>query len=295
MGNFILLVGISGSGKSTYADPETTILDSDAAREELFGDVTYQGNNALVFETMRKRAICALKEGRDVTYCATNLSMKRRKELLAQLPPCRKICVVMATPFETCLARNAGRERRVPEYVLRRQLAQFQVPVFNEGWDEIVVQRVSNYKDELEYLKRAIFEFGNQFNFHHSLSLLDHCTKTQILAPANLSVAAFFHDCGKPFTFSRDEDGVGHFYGHASVGSYYALCAGLELRDSALICYHMAPFDLKGWDTWRKRLGDKLWNDAIRLHEADKEAHQSECYDTLFADFGYYAGMAVGK
>ncbi len=44
----------------------------------------------------------------------------------------------------------------------------------------------------------------------HTLTALDH-TESDLV----LRLAVLFHDCGKPNTFSVDEKGIGHFYGHA--------------------------------------------------------------------------------
>lgn len=53
--------------------------------------------------------------------------------------------------------------------------------------------------------------------FNHTMAVLDE-TKVDL----SLRLAALFHDIGKPHTFSIDENGVGHFYGHEDVGSEMA-------------------------------------------------------------------------
>lgn len=58
----IMLVGIPGSGKSTYADklvkdnPEIIVHSSDKLREELYGDSSIQGDNGKLFEELHKKA-----------------------------------------------------------------------------------------------------------------------------------------------------------------------------------------------------------------------------------------------
>lgn len=87
-----ILIGLPGSGKSTYAkeehesDSNSVYLSSDKIREELYGNESVQGNPAEVFTLMQSRAIEALKNGRDVFYDATNLTRKDRAGILVTTP-----------------------------------------------------------------------------------------------------------------------------------------------------------------------------------------------------------------
>ena len=60
----------------------------------------------------------------------------------------------------------------------------------------------------------------DQHNPHHIYDILTHTAVTvdSITAEKALRLAALFHDIGKPSVFSLDENGIGHFYSHASVG-----------------------------------------------------------------------------
>lgn len=144
MGEFILVMGLSGSGKSYWANnlaegTDTIILSSDALRKEFYGDERIQDNPAFIFEQMRIRTLKALKEGRDVVYDATNLSSKRRKALLKQLPKdVYKVCYCVITPLDKCIENDTKRERHVSESVIMRQLEQFEAPWYDEGWDMIL-------------------------------------------------------------------------------------------------------------------------------------------------------------
>lgn len=62
MGNFILVMGLSGSGKSYWTnnvaeDEGMVILSSDALRKEYYGDERIQDNPAFIFEQMRIRTL----------------------------------------------------------------------------------------------------------------------------------------------------------------------------------------------------------------------------------------------
>ena len=59
---FTMLMGLPGSGKSTFANEVVTadsltsvLISSDSLREELFGDVNDQTHNTEVFEEMHRR------------------------------------------------------------------------------------------------------------------------------------------------------------------------------------------------------------------------------------------------
>lgn len=61
----------------------------------------------------------------------------------------------------------------------------------------------------------------DQHNFHHKYDLLRHTTTVlkSVEPVLHLRLAALFHDCAKVDCFSLDENGVGHFYSHASLGA----------------------------------------------------------------------------
>lgn len=278
MPNLVVTIGVSGAGKTTWARKfkNWEVIDSDETRHDLFGDETYQGDNNRVFDTMRRKAIAALQRGKDVCYCATNLSSKKRINLLRDIGNFdRAIAIVFAVPIQECKKRNKCRSRRVPEEAIDRQLKSFQMPYFEEGWDNIeVVGGDSACQNDLKNSMRC---FGSQDNPHHSKTLFDHCcccgdalVKTH---DAPLIAAGYLHDCGKTLTKTYDEDGVAHYFGHASAGSYLALCVGASIETAILICYHMAPFDTNGKKVWRSRLGERNWQRIELLHKADLEAH----------------------
>ena len=76
---FYTLIGLSGSGKSSYNFEEEVVkISSDSLRKELFGDENDQTHNAEVFNELHKRVILNLKNGKNVVYDATNLSRRRR-------------------------------------------------------------------------------------------------------------------------------------------------------------------------------------------------------------------------
>ena len=64
----------------------------------------------------------------------------------------------------------------------------------------------------------------DQHHFRHHLDALCHTAKVLESVPPTpvLRLAALFHDIAKPRCFLIDENGTGHFYGHAPLGAQMA-------------------------------------------------------------------------
>jgi len=144
MTQFVMLVGIAGAGKSTLgtslAVGDAVYLSSDAIRAELLGDENNQEKNSDVFVEMANRTKEALKEGKDVIYDATNISRKRRRGLLQQLPKnIGKLVVYVAPELDVIKYQNLNRARVVPPEVIDRMYKNLQVPIYSEGWDTIQI------------------------------------------------------------------------------------------------------------------------------------------------------------
>lgn len=67
----------------------------------------------------------------------------------------------------------------------------------------------------------AKLKYFDQRNHRHNKDIFDHTmTVVESVQPElTLRLAALMHDVGKPSTFSVDENGVGHFYGHHKTGA----------------------------------------------------------------------------
>ncbi len=67
--------------------------------------------------------------------------------------------------------------------------------------------------------------FGfDQKNYHHCFDVWEHTVRVVENTPADkvTRLSALFHDIGKPATFKLDENGVGHFKGHAKISEITA-------------------------------------------------------------------------
>ena len=286
--SLILLVGIPGSGKTTYAEkyikenPNTVHFSSDKIRAELWGNEATQGDNNEVFFLMQSRAIEALNNGQSVVYDATNITRKDRSYIITLCPKFAKIeCHIIWAPIETCIERDAARERTVGKEVIDRMLKRFQAPYYDEGIDEIKIKRY-HVSDEYIY-DNNIYEAMEipHDNPHHTLNIKDHCMATSNYVydrTRNIDVrnAAQIHDIGKPYV-KAFIDGKGnpceiaHYYQHQCVGAWMSY--GLDdITPFAawLISTHMDPYlNTKYYN----KLPAYLKKQVDLLHEADRNAH----------------------
>lgn len=286
----IILCGIPGSGKTTYAEKNCYAfhLSSDAIRKELYGDENTQGNPAEVFALMQDRAIEALNNGYDVIYDATNITRKDRASIIAKCPKFVKIeCHIVWAPIEMCIERDAARERTVGKEVIDRMLKRFQAPYYDEGIDEIKVILPENF-DQDQYINDSMNAMKIPHdNPHHTLDVHEHCMeayeRTIGLEHCSLELAqaAMIHDIGKSYVKSfintkGEACDTAHYYQHQCVGAWitYGVVANGYHNTAAevawLVSTHMAPF-LN--EKYYKNLPPYLKNYIDLLHEADLAAH----------------------
>lgn len=286
---FIMLVGIPGSGKTTYAkkcfdEKLYKHISSDEVRKELWGDENCQDDPGKVFSVVHERTLKALKEGYNVIYDATNITRKNRRSILSQLPDyVIKECHIVWAPIEDCLARDATRERTVGAEVIWKMLKRFEAPFYDEGFDFIGTYMPEHYrKTAPTYFDTCMkaLEIPHD-NPHHTASVDEHCRLCGDFLleqdiPAVVKFAGYVHDIGKPYTKTfvntkGETTDVAHYYGHQAVGAWMSYGFEEEVITLAwLISSHMAPFiNLKYYNSLDPLY--KNWIDA--LHTADTEAH----------------------
>ena len=138
----VVLVGLPGSGKSSYLERlGVSGLSSDALRVLLADDATDQSIHEHVFQTMRYLLRQRLAIGRPVTYIdATNLRPEERRPYIGigQSYGCEMEAIFFDVPLEICRARNAARHRIVPEDALLKMAAKLVPPTTAEGFARVV-------------------------------------------------------------------------------------------------------------------------------------------------------------
>lgn len=125
--SLVVLVGVSGSGKSTFAarhfGPFET-LSSDFCRGLVSDDVNSQEATAAAFDVLHHIAGKRLDAGRLTVVDATNVQPAARKALvaLARAHDVLPVAIVLDVPEQVCLDRNAARtDRALAPHVVRRQ------------------------------------------------------------------------------------------------------------------------------------------------------------------------------
>ena len=121
----------------------------------------------------------------------------------------------------------------------------------------------------------------DQCSPHHAYDLFTHTAHVCAAVPAELPLrwTALLHDTGKIPTFTTDDTGRGHFYGHAGESAKIAndvlhrLKAPTALREQVvnLIGLHMTKIqpERKSVRRWLSRLGAGTMEALLQLQEAD--------------------------
>lgn len=205
-----VLIGVAGSGKSTYisrnAKTKDLILSSDAIRKELYGDL-HQIDHKKVFSIMENRLMDGISKGVDtIWYDATNINRKLRKHLYNTIYRKNKnknltveaICFFAALP--TILKQNAQRSglARVPEDVIKRMYFNLEIPRLGIDCDKILMA----YPNNDMFAEDKTYHYDeNHYSPFHSESITQHikwCIENaESTFDKDLIEIATYHDNGK--------------------------------------------------------------------------------------------------
>lgn len=161
MNNLYIMVGISGSGKSTYAKEHfqnATYISRDKFRYKyLKAEDNYFKYEGQVFRDYTTAIADALNAGQDVVADATHLNKPSRRKLLnAVLPKLNHrpfvTAVVMGTPFYMAQEQNnlRGGIKKVPAEALYNQMQAYRAPT----------KKNEPYLDAIQY----VLENGEIYN-----------------------------------------------------------------------------------------------------------------------------------
>ncbi|MFF4785690.1 polynucleotide kinase-phosphatase [Streptomyces griseorubiginosus] len=149
--SLVVLVGASGSGKSTFARRHfkpTEVISSDFCRGLVSDDENDQGATKDAFDVLHYIAGKRLAAGRRTVVDATSVQSDSRRQLidLAKQYDVLPIAIVLDVPEEVCAERNAGRTDRadMPVRVIKRHIRELRRSVRHlerEGFRKVHVLR----------------------------------------------------------------------------------------------------------------------------------------------------------
>jgi polynucleotide kinase-phosphatase len=125
--SLVVLVGVSGSGKSTFARNHFgpyEVISSDFCRGLVSDDENDQAATGDAFDVLHYIAGKRLAAGRLTVVDATNVQPEARRAMveLARAHDVLPVAIVLDIPEKVCLQRNADRpDRDFGEHVVRRQ------------------------------------------------------------------------------------------------------------------------------------------------------------------------------
>jgi len=262
----IILVGVPGSGKSSYAKEiakkeRATIVSSDGIREELFGDESIQGKPYIVFKRLYEKVDELIAQDISVIIDATNIKRDKRMAVLEKYKQAYKECYYFDTTLEMCLERDNARKRTVGERVIDRFYKSLEVPLIGEGFDKInIIHSKSEYPinkedfielvskcPEYEVLYETLKDVNvfsnvyrlNQENPYHKYLLCEHIYNSYAYInefyneedKLLLQIVALLHDVGKPMCKKfKETKGYCTYYGH-------------DLTSAQIACHFLKELD----------------------------------------------------
>lgn len=191
---------------------------------------------------------------------------------------------VLGFAIEDATARAIHEDRELLLSVaMERISAEFMKLICGEG----AVRALLEYRDVIAtFLPQLEPEFDfDQRSPYHVYDVWEHSVRScGCMEPDPvLRLAALVHDIGKPSTFTVDETGRGHFYGHAEAGTAIAedVCRTLKLSNTirkqvvTLVKYHdrTLPMTAKSMRRMIAKLGEQTCRELYKLFAADKITH----------------------
>lgn len=145
-----ILVGVPGSGKSTWLEKNKTATTAPVSTDniiEFLGGLYGFTYNEIFSETIRfadmvmvKRMLWNAEQGNDLVIDRTNMSRKSRQQFIKKLSKYGYTfeCVVFPTPEPEEWKRRLNRPgKTIPQEAIDRMIALYEEPTEDEGFNKI--------------------------------------------------------------------------------------------------------------------------------------------------------------
>jgi predicted kinase len=145
------LIGVPGSGKSTWVDKQAWAFSFAKVSTDKWVEIyakevgrTYSEVFADFMPTavdlMAKEVVVAREIGRDIIWDQTSTTIKSRARKFNMLPDYEHIAVVFRTPEHKELMRRLMNRpgKEIPDHVIASMIASWDEPELEEGFKEII-------------------------------------------------------------------------------------------------------------------------------------------------------------
>jgi len=146
---FIILVGLPGSGKTTWRKTKVAqgykgvVINPDDIRKTVFGVYFDPKKERDVWDYIYRKVRRALLKGESICFDATNVKKKRRQALIKLGHEYNAYieAIYFKVPSEVAFKRNMERpaDERVPLGIMMRMIKNIQPPECSEGFDSVKV------------------------------------------------------------------------------------------------------------------------------------------------------------
>ena len=155
MPKLTILVGLPGSGKSTWREKNITseeVISSDDIIEKYCQEdgITYNEGFSkyakIANNEIKEKAKKALEQNKDIIWDQTNLSKKSRKLKInmAKKYGYKVVCVVFEVEDSILYTRLKNRPgKEIPDYVIKNMMGNYQFPTKDEKIDQIKVHNIN--------------------------------------------------------------------------------------------------------------------------------------------------------
>lgn len=267
-----ILIGVAGSGKSTYIKSvkkdKDVVVSSDSIRLEIFGRLE-QSDQQRVINEMENRVRDFIQDDKmtgTLFYDSTSLSRRKRRHLFSIIKSLDKdvkvIAVPIIKPLQTILEQNAKRtgDACVPKSVIKKMYTGLEVPRLTVDCDEI---EVIADKEEIEKEYSELIKDMKHDSPYHEETVLEHIKMTIQNAEKTgkkiLSEIARYHDLGKAITAeefysntpagrffrSINDNHFKRFIGHEKVSAQYYLAFNKDVINTSVFHQNVLEAILK--------------------------------------------------